>query len=112
MIAFRVCMACVLALTAVSRATLRWRIISTALVPDFGRVVAWPPSTARAAPSASIVSLSPFRCRSWRLERLTSNTAWPRSRGKRDRPAPYEPVPSTPKARIGPSEIAHAWRAW
>ena len=111
MIAFSVCMACVLALTAVPRATLRWRIISTALVPDFGRAVAWPPSTARAALSASTVSLFPFWRRSWQFERLTSNTAWPRSRRKRDRPAPYEPVPSIPTARIGPSEAAHVSRS-
>jgi len=35
-------------LTAVSRATLIWRIISTALVPDFGSALACPLSTARA----------------------------------------------------------------
>ena len=36
--ALSVCMACVLALTAVLRAILKWRIISTVPVPDFG----WP----------------------------------------------------------------------
>ena len=64
MTAFMVCMAWVRALTAVSRATLRWRIISTTLSPDFGEAVAWPLSTARAALSASTVSLLPFLCRS------------------------------------------------
>ena len=42
MMAFSVTMAWVRALTAVSRATLSWRIISTVPVPDFGRAVAWP----------------------------------------------------------------------
>ena len=55
--AFTVCMAWVRPLTAVSRATLKWRIISTVLVLDFGQ--AWPPNTARAALSASSGSLLP-----------------------------------------------------
>src|SRR4051812_38223 len=77
MIAFSVTMAWVRPLTAVSRATLRWRIISTVPVPDFGRAVACPPSTARAALSASSGSLLPFRRRSCRSGRLTSRTAMP-----------------------------------
>jgi hypothetical protein len=52
-IAFSASMAWVRALTAVSRATLRCLIISTSPVPDLGRAVACPPSTARAAASAS-----------------------------------------------------------
>jgi hypothetical protein len=44
-----VCIAWVLALTAASRAILRWRIISTELVPAFGSAVAWPARTAGAA---------------------------------------------------------------
>src|SRR5918994_913590 len=52
MIALSVSMAWVRALTAVSRATLRWRIISARLVPALGRAAAWPPSTARAAQPA------------------------------------------------------------
>ena len=40
MMALSVCMAWVLAFTAASRASFRWRIISTELVPDFGRAVA------------------------------------------------------------------------
>ena len=60
MIAFIVCMAWVRPLTAVSRASLIWRTISTALVPDFGSVLACPLSTARGAVSASSGSLLPF----------------------------------------------------
>ncbi len=41
------------ALTAVSRATLRCRIISTSFVPDFGTAERRPLRSARAAPSAS-----------------------------------------------------------
>ena len=72
--ALSVCMAWLPAFTAVSRATLRWRIISTALVPDFGNAQAWPARTLRAALSASSASSLPFGWRSWRLGRLTSNT--------------------------------------
>src|SRR4051812_24437549 len=53
MMAFSASMAWVRALTAVSRAILRCRIISTSPVPALGKAVACPPSTARAALSAS-----------------------------------------------------------
>jgi hypothetical protein len=49
MIAFSASIAWVRAFTAVSRAALRWRIIYTRPVPDFGTAVACPASTARAA---------------------------------------------------------------
>ena len=55
-IALSVTIAAVLALRAVSRATLSWRIISTTPSADFATAVAWPDSTARAAASASVAS--------------------------------------------------------
>jgi hypothetical protein len=61
-----VSMAWVLALTAASRAILRWRIISTELLPDFGSAAAWPARTARAAASASSMSSLPLRLRALR----------------------------------------------
>ena len=69
-----VCIAWVFALTAASRAILRCRIISTVLVPVFGSAAAWPERTARAAASASSMSVLPFRRRVLRSGRLTSRT--------------------------------------
>ena len=51
--AFSASLAWVRASTAVSRATSRWRIISTRLVPASGGAVAWAPRTARGGPPAS-----------------------------------------------------------
>ncbi len=56
---FNAMIAALLALTAVSRATLIWRTISAAPSADLGTAVASPASTARAAVSASRVSLFP-----------------------------------------------------
>ena len=52
----QVILATVRAFTAVSRATLSWRIISTAPSAVFGIAVDWPANTDRAATSASMVS--------------------------------------------------------
>ena len=60
MMALSIYMACVLAWTAVSRATLRWRITSTVPVPDLACRQAHRSSTTGAALSASIVSLLPL----------------------------------------------------
>jgi hypothetical protein len=70
--------------------------------PDFGITVASPDRTARAATSASTVSVLPLRSRVWRFVRLTSITFTPRVRRCRDSPAPHEPVPSIPTARTSP----------
>ena len=86
------------ALTAELLAILKPRIISTLPVPDFGVPVDVPASTERAADSASIESLLPSLRRTGRSGRLTSITSWSHSERNRDSPAPYEPVPSTPKA--------------
>src|SRR5829696_1977723 len=88
MMALSVSMAWVLALTAASRAIFKWRIISTEPVPDFGSAVACPPSTARAAASASSGSSLPRWRRALRSGRLTSRTRCPASRRARERPAP------------------------
>ena len=52
---------CVRALTAESLALFSMRIISTSPSPDLGVASATPASTARAADSASVGSLFPFR---------------------------------------------------
>ena len=73
-ICFSVIIAAVRALTAVRRATLRWRIISTAPSAVFGMAVDWPARTARAAISASTVSDFPAIRRVRRSPRFTSST--------------------------------------
>ena len=64
------------AFTAVSRATLSWRIISTAPSAVFGVAVDWPANTDRAATSASTVSDFPPARRVRRSPRLMTSLAW------------------------------------
>ena len=45
--------------------------------------------------------------RVWRLGRSTSTTLTPAARSRRTRPAPYDPVPSTPTRSIGPTVTVH-----
>lgn len=75
--ALSVTMAWVRDLTAVSRAILVWRIISTVPSALFGVAVAVPARTARAAFSASIGSDLPRWRRTLRSGRLTSITLCP-----------------------------------
>ena len=79
MICFKVIIAAVRAFTAVSRATLSWRMISTAPSAVLGIAVDWPASTDRAAASASIVSDLPAARRKRRSPRFTSRDTMPRS---------------------------------
>jgi hypothetical protein len=72
-----VTIAWVRAFSAVSRAIFKCRTISTSPFPDLGDVLASPARTARAAASASIVSLLPYRRRSLRFGRSTSTTRHP-----------------------------------
>ena len=88
MICFKVIIAAVRAFTAVSRATLSWRMISTAPSAVLGIAVDWPASTDRAAASASIVSDLPAARRKRRSPRFTSVTRCPARRTARARPAP------------------------
>ena len=69
--------------TAVRRATLRWRIISTAPSAVFGMAVDWPARTDRAAVSASTVSDFPAIRRVRRSPRFTSSTWCPARRTAR-----------------------------
>ncbi len=87
-ICFRVIIATVRAFTAVSRATLSWRIISTAPSAVFGIAVDWPANTDRAATSASMVSDLPAARRVRRSPRFTSMTRCPARRTVPARPAP------------------------
>ena len=64
------------------------RIISADSSADFGIATACPPSTARAAASASRVSLLPLLRRLRRSPRLTSMTRCPARRSKLARPTP------------------------
>lgn len=86
--ALRLIIAEVRALTATSLATLIWRIISTTPSLVFGTEVAVPDSTARAAFSASRVSLLPRSRRSRRSVRRTSTTPMSRRRTAEVSPAP------------------------
>ena len=89
-ICFRVIIAEVRALTAVRRATLRWRIISTAPSAVFGIAVDWPARTDRAAVSASTVSDLPAAIRRVRRSpRFTSSDLVP---GSPDRARESRPV--------------------
>ena len=88
-ICFSVIIAEVRALTAVQRATLRWRIISTAPSAVFGMAVDWPARTDRAAVSASTVSDFPAIRRVRRSPRFTSSTWCP---GSPDRASESRPV--------------------
>src|SRR3546814_17082984 len=97
--------------TAEHRTSLRLRIILTEPSWVFGSEVAWPLRTDRAAHSASRLSFLPCRYRNWRLGRVTSSTVWPCARRCRERPAPYEPVPSIPNASTFPREVAQSSRA-
>ena len=85
---YKVIIAAVRAFTAVSRATLSWRMISTAPSAVLGTAVDWPASTDRAAASASIVSDLPAARRKRRSPRFTSVTRCPARRTARARPAP------------------------
>ena len=67
------------ALTAEPLVLLSIRIISISPSPDLGVALATPASTARAAISASVGSLLPFRYRVDRSSRLTSTTVKPRT---------------------------------
>ena len=76
------------ALTAESLALLSIRIISVSPSPDLGVALATPARTARAAISASVGSLLPFRYRVDRSGLLTSTTVKPRPVRNRASPAP------------------------
>lgn len=106
MTVFNEIIAAVRALTAMSLATLICRIISTVPSAVFGVAVAWPPSTARAAFSASRKSDLPRSRRSRRSVRMTSTTPMSLRRTAAVRPAPYEPVPSIAKVRMWPRRLA------
>ena len=79
-IGFSVIIAVVRAFTAVSRAILSWRIISTAPSAVLGVAGDWLASTARAAASASRVSDWPAARRRLRSPRFTSATRCPARR--------------------------------
>jgi hypothetical protein len=98
----------ILARIADLRATRSTRIISTLPSADFGIPVAWPESTERAAPSASVRSSLPRWRRTLRSGRSTSITVMPRARSQRNSPAPYDPVPSIPTRSTTPSRDAHS----
>ena len=76
------------ALTAESLVLLSMRIISISPSLDLGVALATPASTARAAVSASVRSLLPFRYRVDRSGRLTSTTVKPRPLRNRASPSP------------------------
>ena len=80
--------ATVRALTAERRASDSVRIASTQPSADLGTAVASPLSAARAAVSASTVSVLARRRRVWRFGRFTSTTSTPAAARCRVRPAP------------------------
>ena len=104
-------MACVRAFIAESLTILSTRIISTLSTPDLGDSRATPARTDHAAISASRGSLLPSIRRVDLSGRLTSITLWPHRARCRASPAPYEPVPSTPKVATWPRPIAQVSRS-
>ena len=78
-ICFSVFIAVVRAFTAESRATLSWRIISTAPSAVLGIAVDWPANTDRAATSASTVSDLPAARRVRRVAPIDFHDTMPRS---------------------------------